>query len=164
MLINTHVPTERVITMSPLIAQRKFASYSVFTTIAWNTTWRMMKFVDEIGSTVLDGNLCWVFVKRGLRWTILKLTVLRTSSSFSVGWAPSNQPEQSVPHLYATARVVGNFLPPTKTVPSLKELAVTQLWIVMCYATYPSIMIGFTQGFIMIARIGYKVKWQLQKD
>ena len=116
MLINTHVPTERVITMSPLIAQRKFASYSVFTTIAWNTTWWMMKFVDEIGSTVLDGNLCWVFVKRGLRWTILKRTVLRTSSSFSVGWAPSNQPDQSVPHLYATARVVGNFLPaaPTK--------------------------------------------------
>ena len=46
----------------------------------------------------------------------LKQTVLETSPYSTVGWAPSNQPDQSVPHLYAGTRVVGIFVPaaPTK--------------------------------------------------
>ena len=46
----------------------------------------------------------------------LKQTVLRTSPSSTVGWAAFNQPDQSVPHLYAGTRVVGIFVPaaPTK--------------------------------------------------
>ena len=42
------------------------------------------------------------------------------------------------------------------------ESLVTQLLIVRCYVTYLSI--GITQIFIMVASIGWKVKWQLQKD
>ena len=38
----------------------------------------------------------------------------------------------------------------------------TQLLIIRCYVTYPSF--GITQIFIMVAGIGWKVKWQLQKD
>ena len=151
--------------MSPRAAQCKFTSYSVFTTVAWNITWRMMKFVDEVGSTVLKRNLCWVFVKRSLRWTILKRTVLRTSSSSSVGSMSTIQPAWPVcttSICYRTCCWQFSSCSSHKTVPSLRELAVTQLWILMCYATYLSI--GFTQGFVMIARIGYKVKWQLQKD
>ena len=46
----------------------------------------------------------------------LKQTVLLTSPSSTVGWAPSNQPDQFVPQLNAGTRVVGIFVPaaPTK--------------------------------------------------
>ena len=40
--------------MSPLTAQRKFASHSVCTTVALDTNRWMVKFVDEVGSTVLN--------------------------------------------------------------------------------------------------------------
>ena len=46
-----------------------------------------------------------------------------------------------------------------KTIPSLRELVVTQLWTDRCTVTYLSI--GFTQVFIIIARIGCRVKWKL---
>ena len=34
------------------------------------------KFVDEVGSTVLNRNLCWIFAERGLSGRLLKQTVL----------------------------------------------------------------------------------------
>ena len=40
--------------MSPLTAQRKFASHSVCTTVVLDTNRWMVKFVDEVGSTVLN--------------------------------------------------------------------------------------------------------------
>ena len=52
----THVPTERF--MSPLTSPSTFASYSVFTTVAWGTRRWLLKFVDEVGSTVFHRNRC----------------------------------------------------------------------------------------------------------
>ena len=51
-------------------------------------------------------NLCWVFTTG----RTIKETFLRTSSSSTEVWAPSNQLERSVPHLYAGTRVVGFLL------------------------------------------------------
>ena len=95
---------------------------------------------------------------------LLKQTFIWTSPSCTVGWAPSNQPDQSVSHLYAGKRVVGIFFSRSshKTISSLREFVVTQFWTGRCKVIYLSI--GFTQVFIMIARISCKVKWELQKD
>ena len=53
--------------MSPLTAQRKFASHLVCTTVALDTNRWMVKFVDEVGSTVLNR-----IFKVGSKWTITK--------------------------------------------------------------------------------------------
>ena len=43
-----------------------FAScYSFCTTVAWVTSRCGTKFLDEVGSTVFNRDLCWVFAKRG---------------------------------------------------------------------------------------------------
>ena len=54
------------------------------TTVAWDSTRWIMKFVDGVRSTVLNRNLCWIFAERGLGGRLLKQTVLWTLSSSNV--------------------------------------------------------------------------------
>ena len=92
------------------------AWYLVCTTVAHGTLRWLAKFVNKVGSTVLYINSCGVFATRVVCFLSLKQTLLGTSPSSNLGWAPFNQPELAVPHLNAGTRVVGIFVPaaPTK--------------------------------------------------
>ena len=147
--------------MNPLTTRSIFASYLVCTTVARVTIRRLLKFVDEVGSTVFYNSSFYVFA---------------TSRSITKGDRPKNftifhcrmstiQPAWPV----CTTSVCWHTCcwhfcscSSHKTIPYLRELVVTQLWTVRCYVTYLSI--GITQVFIMKARIGYEMKWNLQKD
>ena len=89
----------------------------------------------------------------------LKQIILRTSPSSTVGWEPSNQPDQSVPHLYAGGWV-GIFVPaaPTKWYhPSGSRevgchITLHRLVLSNCFSS------DITQVLILITRIGCKLK------
>ena len=156
---DTHVPTEKF--MNPLTTGSIFASYSVCTTEAWFTTRWVKKFVDEAGSTFFYNNIVWVFATsraitkadRPLNLTIFHCRM----STIQPAWPVCTKSECWHTRCWL-------FFPCSshRRMPSLRELVVTQLWTERCIVTYLSI--GFTQVFIIIARIGCKVKWQLQKD
>ena len=150
--------------MSPLTTPCIFASHSVCTTVAWTTTRWVVKFVDEVGITVFHKNLRWEFANRGPRWTITKTDRPLNFTIFHYRMS-TIQPAWPV----CTTSVCWHIrcwqfcsCSSNKTIPSLRELFVTQHWTERCNVIYLSI--GFTQVFIMIARISCKVKWELQKD
>ena len=147
--------------MSPLATQSIFASYSVCATVAWATS-RWAKFVDEVGFTVFHKNNFWVFAASraiakadaAVDFTLLHCRI-STIQPARVGSTTSECWYTRCWHFCSCSS--------HKTIPSLRELVVTQLGNVRCFVTY--LPIGITQVFVMIARIGYKVKlWQLQKD
>ena len=86
----------------------------------------------------------------------LKHTIPRISPSSTVGWVVVNQPGQLVPHLNACTRSVGILVPaaPTKRYHPLRS------WLSHS-ASLGSVCvsIGFTQVWVMMARISYKEKW-----
>ena len=137
-----------------------FASHSVCSTVAWETK-RWVKFVDEVRSTVFYNSNFWVFA------TSRAITKADLPMNFTIlyCWMSTIQPAWPV----CTTSVCWHTrcwhfcsCSSHKTIPSLRQLAVTHLWTVRCSITYLSI--GFSQVFIIIAMIGCKAKWQLQKD
>ena len=131
-----------------------FISHSVCTTEAWVTS-RLEKFVDEVGSTVFYRNFFFDWAaSRATRkadhplnftifhWRMIIIQPAWLECSTSVTW------HLCCWHFCSCSS--------HKAIPSLREFVVTQLWTMSCYITYPSV--GFTQVFIMIARIRYKVK------
>ena len=84
---------------------------------------------------------------------LIKQTFLQTLPSSTMGY-----------HIPFLAHVLLAFLflqlQRNDTIP--QELIATQQWTVRCYVN--SISIGFTQVFMMITKIGYKVRWKLQED
>ena len=150
--------------MSPLTTPRIFTSYSVCTTVAWGTSKWWNKFVDEVGFTVFHQNPHWVFANRGYKWTITKAD---RPLNFTIFHCRMNTIQPAWP--VCTTSVCWHMrcwqfcsCSSNKTIPSLRELVVTQHWTERCNVIYLSI--GFTQVFIMIARISCKVKRALQKD
>ena len=87
----------------------------VCSTLARITIGWMKKLVDEVGSTVSNRNLCWVFATGG---TITKVDLSEKLIIFHcrMSTIQNNQLDQSVPHLNAGTRVVGIFVTaaPTK--------------------------------------------------
>ena len=131
-----------------------FISHSVCTTVAWVTS-RLEKFVDEVGSTVFYRNLFFDWAaSRATRkadhplnftifhWRMIIIQPAWLGCSTSVTW------HMCCWHFCSCSS--------HKAIPSLREFVVTQLWTMSCFITY--ISVGFTQVFIMIARIRYKVK------
>ena len=153
----THVPLERFI--SPLTTRSIFALHSVCATVAWETSgW--VRFVDEVRLTIFYRDHYRVFATGN---TITKadtpfnLTIFHCRmSSHQPAWPVCTASEWWHTFCWHFCSCSSH-----KTIPSLRELVVTQLWTVRCYVTYLSI--GSTQVFVLIARIGYKVKWWLQK-
>ena len=150
--------------MSSLTVPSTFTSYSVCTTVAWFTFNCGIKFVDEVGSTVFHKNPRWVSANRGPRWTITKADRPLNFTIFHCRMS-TIQPAWPV----CTTSVCWHMrcwqfcsCSSHKTIPSLREFVVTQLWTGRCNVIYLSI--GLTQVFIMIARISCKVKRELQKD
>ena len=82
-------------------------------TVAGITNRGLSQFVDVKWSTILTKILI-VYLQPVER--SLKQTFLEISPSSTAGWAPSNQPDHIVPHLYAGPRVLGILVPvaPTK--------------------------------------------------
>ena len=154
-----HVPTERFLSL--LTAPSIFASHSVCTTVAWETTTRWEKFVDEVRSTVFYKNTFWVSAtSRAITKADLPLNFTIFHCRMSI-----IQPAWPVCTTSVCWRTCcWHFCSRSshKTIPSLREFVVTQFWTGRCKVIYLSI--GFTQVFIMIARISCKVKWELQKD
>ena len=147
--------------MNPLTTRSIFASYLVCTTVARVTHMRMLKFVDEVGSTVFYKNISKIFA------TIIAIAKADCSSNFTIFHCRMSIIQPTWP--LCTTSICWHTrcwhfcsCSSHKTIPSFRELAVTQLWTVRCYVAYLSI--GITQVFIMKARIGYEVKWNLQKD
>ena len=137
--------------MSSLITWSIIASYSVCTTVAWVTISELLLFVDEVGSTVFYRNTCCVFATSRVitkadhpgNFTIFHCRM----STFQPAW-----PVCTTSVCWHTCCWHFCSCSSHKTIPSLRELVVTQLWTERCTVTYLSI--GFTQVFIIIARIG----------
>ena len=143
--------------MNPLTTRSIFllSSYLVCTTVAWVTNNNWAKFVDEVGSTDFYRNICWEFATsrsitkadRPKNFTILHCRM----STIQPAWPGCTTSE------YWHTRC-WHFCPCSshKTIPSHRELVVTQPWTLRCFVIHLSISI--TQVFILIARIDYKVK------
>ena len=138
-----------------------FASHSVCTTEPRVTSSWLLKFVDEVGYTVFNRNLFYVFATSRattkadppLNFTIFHCRMRTIQPAWlvcttSVCW------HTRCWHFCSRSS--------NKTIPSLRKLIVTRTWIGKCYVTHLSISI--IQIFIMIAKIGYKVKWLLKQD
>ena len=138
-----------------LLFLKIFASHSVYTTVPRVTSSWLLKFVDEVGSTVFNRNFFYVLATsraitkadRPLNFTIFHCRVRTIQPAWpvcttSVCW------HTRCWHFCSRSS--------SKTIPSLRKLLVTQLWTVRCWVIHLSISI--TQIFIMIAMIGYKVK------
>ena len=138
-----------------------FASHSVCTTVAEVTTRWVVRFIDEVGSTIFNWNHDFIFA------TGRAITKADLPFNFTIFHRRMSTIQPAWP--YGTTSVCWHTCCwhfcsccSHNTIPSLRECDVTLLWSVRCDVTYLSI--GFTQLFIMIARIGYKVKSWLQKD
>ena len=148
--------------MSPLNTLSTFASYSVCTTVALGTARWVKKIVDEIGFTVFYENISCVFA------TSRAITKADRPSNFTIFHCRMSSMQPAWP--VCTTSVCWHTrcwhscsCSSHKTIPSPRESLVTQnLSRLRCLVNF--ISIGFTQVFIMIARIGCKVKWKLQKD
>ena len=139
-----------------ILLLRKFLSaYLVCTTEARRTTRRRNKFVDIVGWAVLHINADCVFATwrtvtkadHPFNFTIFHCRMSTIQPAWPVGTTPVCW-HACCWHFCSCSS--------HKTIPSWRELVVTQRWIDRCYVTYLSSSI--TEVFIMIARIGYKVK------
>ena len=149
----THVPRERFV--SSLTTRSIIDLHSVCTTVAWVTFRWLLVFVDEVGSTVFYRNICCVSATSRV---ITKAYHPENSTIFHCRMSTLQPawPVCTTSECWHTRCWHFCSCSSHKTIPSLRELVVTQLWTGRCYVTYlPS---GITQVFIMIARIGYKVK------
>ena len=146
--------------MSPLIC-KFFASHSDCSTVAWDTS-RWVKFVDEVGSTVFYRNPLIVFATSR---AITKADLPDNFTIFHCG-VFTLQPAWPVCTTSVcchTCRWHFCSCCSHKTIPSLFEYTVTQIHRRYIFSG-SDLSVGFTQVFVMIARIGYKVKLQLWQD
>ena len=137
-----------------------FASYSVCTTVAIVTITWLLKFVDEVGSTV--------FHRSSLRGFTTRRTISKADlpDNFTIFHCRMSTIQPAWP--LCTTSVCWHTCcwhfgscSSHKTIPSLRELVVAQFWTATCYVIYLSI--GITQVYIIIARIGYKVKLKCRR-
>ena len=131
-----------------------FASHSVCTTVARVTSGWMSKVVDEVGSTVFNQNIVWVLA------TIRAITKADPPCNYTIFHCRMSSLQPAWPVCTTSEcwhTCCWHFCSSSshKTIPSPREWTVTQLWTMRCFVTFLSI--GFTQVFIMIARIRYKV-------
>ena len=139
-----------------------FASHSVCATVAGGTTRWVMKFVDEVGSTIFYINICYVFAAFV---TIIKadrsenLTIFHfRMSAIQPAW-----PVCTTSVCFHTRCWHFRSCSSHKTIPSRLEIIVTQIHSrVIFLGTY--LPVGLIQVLVMVARIGYKVKLQLWQD
>ena len=138
-----------------LLFLKIFASNSVCTTVAQVTSRWLLKFVDEVGSTFFNKKIVWAFA------TSRVITKADLSFNFTIFHCrmSSRQPAWPVcTTSFCWHTRCWHFCSRSshQTIPSLREWTVTYLWTVRCWVTFFSI--GITQVFVMIARIGYKMK------
>ena len=134
-----------------------FASHSVSTTVAWATTRCVIKFVDEVGSTVLYGNR---FREYATFRTIIKAHLPLNFTIFHCRMS-TLQPAWPV----CTTSVCWHACcwhfcscSSHKTIPSLSEWNVAKRC--TCFRCFLfCVSIGFTQVWVMLARIDYEEKW-----
>ena len=138
-----------------LLFLKIFASHSVCTTVARGTSRWLLKFVDEVGSTVFNRNIVWVFA------TSMATTKADLPCNYTIFHCRMSSHQPAWP--FCTTSVCWHTrcwhfcsCSSHQTIPSLREWTVTYLWTVRCWVTFLSI--GITQVFIMMARIGYKMK------
>ena len=134
------------------------AWHSVCTTIAQLTFRWPNKVVNEVGSTVLYKNVFYDFAFSLFIFFVTKADLFGSFTIFHCRMIII-QPARvdcTTSEVWHTCCWHFCSCSSHKAIPSLKEWIVTQLWTVRFNVTYLSI--GFTQVFIMIARIGYKVK------
>ena len=147
--------------MSLLTTRSIFASHSVCTTVAWGTA-RWEKHVDEVGSTVFYWNSCWEFA------TSRAITKADISANFAIfqcrmstvqpAWPVCTTSECWHTRCWHFCSSISH-----KTIPLLKELVVTEHWSKL-RSSVIFVSIGFTQVWVMIARIDCEMEWKLQKD
>ena len=131
------------------------ATHSVCTTVAEGTRRRVMRFVDEVGSTVFYKNISNDFAA-GSTITKADIPVNFTISYCRMSTIQPAWPVCSTSVCWHTCCWHFCSCSSHKAIPNLRELFVTELWTVRCYVSEFST--EFTQVFIMIAWIGYKVK------
>ena len=137
--------------IGPLISWIFFARHSVRTTIARITIWWLKKIVDDVGSAFFYKNRFRVLAtSRAITKAHppAKFTFFHCRmSSRQPGWPVSTTPECLHTLCWHSCSCSSY-----KTIPSLTELAVTQhfSWFGFCVST------GFTQVWVMMARISYK--------
>ena len=149
----THVPRERFV--SSLTTRSIIDLHSVCTTVAWVTFRWLLVFVDEVGSTVFYRNICCVSATSRV---ITKAYHPENSTIFHCRMSTLQPawPVCTTSECWHTRCWHFCSCSSHKTIPSLREFVVTHLLVLGCSITAPST--GITQVFIMIARIGYKVK------
>ena len=129
-----------------------FASHSVCTTVAWGTN-RWVKFVDEVGSTVFYKNLSRVYAtSRAITKADLPLnfTIFHCRmSTIQPAW-----PDCITSECWHTCCWHFCSCSSLKTIPSLKELLVTLLFVWGCYVT--ALSTSITQALMIITWVGWK--------
>ena len=131
------------------------AWHSVCTTVAHLTFRWPNKVVNKVGSTVLYRNVFDFFA-----FIIILFTKADLFGNFTIFHCRMGIIQPARVDCTTSVRrhpCCWDFCSSSshKTIPSLREWPVTQPWIVRCFVAFLSI--GFTQVFIMIARIRYKV-------
>ena len=146
----THVATERFVSL--LTTLSIFASHSVCTTVAWGTTRRGEKFVDEVRSTVFHQNSCMVFATLvtiskanfPLNFTIFHCRM----STIQPAWEECTTSVWWHTCCWHFCSCISH-----KTIPPPRELVVTQAFFKFrCIVT--ALSIGITQLLIIITWVG----------
>ena len=140
--------------MSPLTTPSTFASYSVFTTVAWGTRRWLLKFVDEVGSTVFHRNRCRESATGGTttkadhpaNFTIFHCRM----STIQPAWEVCTTTVHWHTGCWHFCSCSSH-----KTIPSFGEWVVTQRWS-MYRCNVSALSIAITQVLIMITWVGYQ--------
>ena len=129
--------------------------HSVYTTVAHLTIKWPNKVVNKVGSTVLYRNVFDFFAFITTSATKADLFVSFTIFHCKMGIIQAARVDCTISVVRHTCCWHLCSSSSHKTIPSLREWTVTQLWTVRCFVAF--LYIGFTQVFIMIARIRYEV-------
>ena len=131
---------------------------SVCTTVTLVTYNWLIKFVNKVGSTVLDKNVFEVFAIVVLFATKADLPVNFTIFHCRMSTIQPAWPDCTTSECWHTCCWHFCSCSSHKTIPSLREFFVTKKWSrFRRFVIFVSI--GFTQVYVMKARIGYKEKW-----
>ena len=139
--------------MNPLTTRSISATFLVCTTVPWVTSYRWVKFVNEVGSTIFYRNLCWEsatsrFITKAdltLNFTIFHCRM----STIQPAWQDCATSECWHTRCWHFSSCSSH-----KTIPFLRELVVTHLLVQGCHVT--ALSSGITQALIMIAWVGWK--------
>ena len=131
------------------------AWYLVCTTVAHGTLRWLAKFVNKVGSTVLYINSCGVFATRVVCFFVTKADPPVNFTIFQSRMSTIQPARIGCSTFKCWYTCCWHFCSCSshKTIPSLGELVVTQLWAISrCRVT--ALSIGLAQFFIIITRIG----------